>query len=205
MGRRHRGLQLPGDRQPAHRGAGRLFVEHAGDQGLRFGDQKPLLDRDAQCEVELAQSEDRVVLYAGRCGRFVRQGQGRGDRATNPRCSPSRCRPSASRSGDASRLMPRRVSAPRAVCWSVRVTASDRPRHEKACIRRMQAFSLRSGLCLCLHRFLFGHHAARRAEEVEIEVPGDERQRLLGLHRVAGLVQRGERTPPRPSRPARRP
>ena len=39
--------------------------------------------------------------------------------------------------------------------------------------------------------FLFGHHAARRAEDVEIEMSGDIGQCLLRLDRVAGFVQRG--------------
>lgn len=48
-----------------------------------------------------------------------------GARAANPRSSPSRCRPSASKSGDASRPMPRLVSVRRAACWSASATASD--------------------------------------------------------------------------------
>lgn len=63
-----------------------------------------------------------------------------GNRATNPRFSPFRCRPSASRSADVSRLMPKRVSEPRAACWSERGTASDRKIEKKTYLSGKSSF-----------------------------------------------------------------
>lgn len=176
VGRRHRGLQFPPDRQPAPRRAGRLLLEHAGGQGRRLGDPEPLLVAAAQREVEL--DELKVVRSIRASVREPRSPDPRsGARATNPRSSPSRCRPSASKSGDASRPMPRPVSVRRAACWSASATASDTlSGYGKGAHSSQDApFSsagLPAGEFLRLHRLFSGHHAARRAEDVEVEVSG---------------------------------
>lgn len=48
--------------------------------------------------------------------------------------------PSASRSADVSRLMPKRVSGPRAACWSERGTASDRKIEKKTYLSGKSSF-----------------------------------------------------------------
>ena len=60
------------------------------------------------------------------------------------------------------------------------------PAMEKACARHAQAFCPVAVAGLRLRSFLFGHHAACGAENIEVEVPGDVGQRLLCLDRVAG-------------------
>ena len=106
--------------------------------------------------------------------------------------------------GDASRLMPKPVSAPRAVCWSVRVTASDRLRHEKPA-------SVGCRLFRCGQAFAYACTGSFSAITQRV-VPKRLRLRCPAMNASAFWAftelpasSSGERTPPRPSRPARRP